>query len=607
MNEKELQDLANLMRRDVAKMTFSAGSGHPSSCFSAAELMSVLFFDEMKYDVKNADNPDNDEFILSKGHAAPILYSALSHAGCIKQDLMKLRKLASPLEGHPMPRSLKWIKVATGSLGQGPSIGLGFALAGKLQGRKFRTYVLAGDSEMAEGSVFEALQLAPQYNLDNLCLIIDANRLGQRGETMLGTELKRFAEGIKSFNWHTIIVDGHNIEEIKKAFAEARKVGMPTAIIAKTMKGKGVSFMENQEGWHGRAMDKEELKKALQEIPDVKEPKIKIVKSEKIEVDENKKGKLQKIHYDSFGVIATRMAFGKAAANLAQSDSRIIGVDAEVGNSTYLDEIKKVRPGQYIQTFIAEQDLVGICLGLSKKSFKPIGATFAAFLSRAHDQLRMSALSNGDFTICGSHAGVSIGEDGASQMGLEDIALFRTLPGATIFYPSDAISAEKLTYITAKTKGLKYIRTTRGKTPVLYEDKEDFKIGDFKVLRQSAKDKIVLVGSGITLHECLAAHEKLKDKKIESAVVDLYCVKPFDSKKFISFAKKHGKKILIAEDHYAEGGIGEMLAEELENSGIEVKHLAVHEIPHSGKSEELLEKYGIGRAAIAKSAEKLVK
>ena len=607
-NEKQLFDIANVLRRDVAEMTSAAGSGHPSSCFSCAEIMATLFFHEMKYDVKNPENPDNDEFILSKGHAAPIYYSALFRAGCIKQNLKSLRKLWSPLEGHPTPQSLKWVKVATGSLGQGASIGIGMALAGRLQGRKFRTYVLLGDSEMAEGSVYEALQLAPHYNLENLCLIIDANRLGQRGETMIGHGLKRFAEGIRSFKWHTIIVDGHNVGELIKALGEAHKSGMPTAIIAKTFKGNGVSFMENKEEWHGKVMNKKELEIALKEIPNVKIPKVKIEKPEKLEVAVNKKKKIEINSYELNAGVATRMAYGKALRNLAISDAKVIAVDAEVSNSTHSDEVKKVRPGQFVEAFIAEQDMVGICLGMSKKGFNVFGSTFAAFLSRAHDQIRMSALSNANFTLCGSHAGVSIGEDGASQMGLEDIAMFRALPNSIVLYPSDGVSTEKLVYLSAKTRGLKYIRTTRGKTPVVYSQKEKFKLGDFKVLKQSKKDKVVLVGAGITLHESLAAYEMLKKSKIDSAVVDLYCVKPFEPKKFVSFVRKHGKKIVIAEDHYEEGGIGEMLAEELENldAGIEMKHLFVGEIPHSGKPEELLKKYGIDAEAIAKAAKKLI-
>jgi len=606
MEKGELVDVANVMRRDVLKMTSAAGSGHPTSCMSAAEIMATLFFDEMKFDVKDPNNPDNDEFILSKGHAAPILYSALYHSKAINKDLMGLRKLWSPLEGHPMPRSLKWVKVASGSLGQGASIGVGMALAAKLQGRKYRTYVLMGDSEMAEGSVYEALQLAPYYNLNNICLIIDVNRLGQRGETMHGHDMKKYGEAIKSFGWYSIVLDGHNVEHLKKAFIDAKRSGKPTAIICRTFKGKGVSFLEDKENWHGKALGDDELEQALKQIPDVKMPKFKIEKPDKVEVEKGKKSKLKFNPYEMGGLVATRMAYGKALANLAESDPKVISVDAEVSNSTMSQEVRKSRPAQFVETFIAEQNLVGICLGLSKKGFNVFGSTFAAFFSRAHDQIRMSALSSGDLTFCGSHAGVSIGDDGASQMALEDLPLFRTLPNSFVFYPSDGVSSERLVELSSKLKGIKYIRTTRGKTPVIYSEKEKFEVGDYKVLKQTKKDKVVLVGAGITLHECLKAQEALEKKKIKAAVVDLYCVKPFDAKKFISFVKKHGKKIVVVEDHYEEGGIGEMLADEVEEEGFKIKHLAVKEIPHSGKPKELLAKYGIDSKAIVKAAKKLV-
>lgn len=480
------------------------------------------------------------------------------------------------------------------------------ALAAKLQARDFRVYVLVGDSEMAEGSNYEALQLAPYYNLNNLCLIIDANRLGQSGETMAGHELQRYADGIKSFKWNAQVVNGHDVSELTKAFSEAKMSGAPTAIIAKTFKGKGVSFMENKEGWHGKALNKEELATALKEIPDAKVKKVKIQKPEKIKSAQNKTGKLKTFIYDIGSFVATREAFGKAVASLATTDKKIIAVDAEVSDSTFLGEIKKTRPGQFVEAFIAEQAMAGICLGLSKKGFNVFGATFAAFLTRAHDQLRMAALSSPNLTFCGSHAGVSIGADGASQMGLEDIAMFRALPESFVFYPCDAVSMEKIVYLSSKLKGMKYIRATRGKTPVIYSNDEKFPVGDFKIVRETKNDKVILAGAGVTLHECLKAHAILKEHKISNAVVDLYCVKPFNSKKFIELVKRHGKKIVVAEDHYGEGGIGEMLAEALENTEIKIKHLFVSEIPHSGKPEELLKKYGIDATAIAKAAEKIL-
>jgi len=605
MNPNQLQDLANILRRDVSKMTTVAGSGHPTSCFSCAEIMSVLFFDDMKYDTKNSNNPDNDEFILSKGHAAPILYAALYHAGCIKHDLMKLRKLESPLEGHPVPKSLNWAKVATGSLGQGLSVGVGFALAAKMQNRKFKTFVLMGDSEIAEGSVYEALEIATHYKLNNLIAIVDLNRLGQRGETLLAHNVNAYRTRFKSFGLNVITINGHKIQEIKKAFSNARKSKKPTVILAKTFKGHGVSFLEDKEGWHGKAMKKNELEKALSEIPNPKKPRISISKPKKI----NFKFKIKKVKSNSYDLnqeIATREAYGKAIANLAIANSSILAIDAEVSNSTKAEEVKKVAPKQFIEAFIAEQNMIGTALGLSKKGFNIFASSFAAFLSRAHDQIRMAAVSSADFTITGSHVGVSIGEDGPSQMGLEDIALFRDLPGSTIFYPSDAVSMEKIVGLCSKLKkGIRYIRTTRSPTNVIYKNNESFKVGDFKIVKQSSKDKVVVVGSGITLHEAIKSHNELKKSNTNISVIDLYCIKPFNAKKFENFVKKHGKKLIVVEDHYPEGGIGEMLAESLENSGIKIKHLAVRSLPHSGKPEELLKKYNINWESIIREVKRI--
>lgn len=585
--------MANVLRRNVLKMTTAAGSGHPTSCFSCAEIISVLFFDEMSYDTKNPFNPDNDEFILSKGHAAPILYAALYHAGCMKTNLLSLRKLKSPLEGHPIPRSFKWVKVATGSLGQGLGVGVGFSLAAKMQNREFRTYVLLGDSEAAEGSVFEALELASHYKLNNLTAIIDANRLGQTTETLLGHHIREYKKRFKGFGWDVITIDGHDVKQIRRALDKSRNSKKPTLIIAKTLKGKGVSFLENKEGWHGKALNKQELDLALSELPNLETRRIKISKPKKKKF-KFKKDKLKQNFYNLGEEIATREAYGKTLASLALSNSGVISLDAEVSNSSKAEEVKKQTPKQFIESFIAEQNMISMTLGLSKKGFNVFASSFSAFLSRAHDQIRMAALSSANFTINGSHAGVSIGEDGASQMGLEDLAIFRDLPEGTILYPSDAVSTEKLTLLASKLKkGIKYIRTTRGKTPVIYKNNEKFSVGSFKTLKQSKKDKAVLVGSGITLHEAIKAHNELKKSDINTAVVDLYCIKPFNKKKFENFVKKHGNKIIIAEDHYSEGGIGEMLAESLENTGIKIKHLSVKEIPHSGKSEELLEKYKI--------------
>jgi len=602
METENLQNIANSLRRDVLSMTTVAGSGHPTSCMSCAEIMSVLFFNEMAYDIKKPSNPDNDEFILSKGHAAPILYSSLKRAGCINENLNSLRKLNSDLEGHPVPNSLKWIKVGTGSLGQGLSVGLGFAFAAKLQERTFRTYVLLGDSEIAEGSIYEALQIAGHYKLNNLCAIIDVNRLGQRGETMLGHQVEAYRRRFESFGWNSRTIDGHNLNQIINAFDEARKSERPFVIIAKTIKGKGVSFLENMGGWHGKALDKIQLKKALAEIPNKKVQKIEIKKPEKSTPKEEIRKRFENNSYRIGKEIATREAYGNALASLTKSNSNILVLDGEVSNSTMSEKVKGKNPGQFVECYIAEQNMIGMTLGLSVKGFDVFASSFSAFLTRAHDQLRMSAVSKANFTVCGSHSGISIGKDGVSQMGLEDIGMFRSLPNSTIFYPSDAVSTEKLTKLSSELKGIKYIRTTRPKTKVIYDNKEKFSVGDFKILKQSDKDKVVLVGAGITAHECIKAYKELKNKKIPAAVVDLYCIKPFNQKNFIDFVRKHGNALVVSEDHYAEGGIGEMLSSKLNNSGIKIKTIVVREIPHSGEKDELLRRYGINWEAIVRVA-----
>lgn len=424
-------------------------------------------------------------------------------------------------------------------------------------------------------------------------------------EDVLGHDLSDYRKRFKGFGWDVVTINGHDIKQIRKALGKSKHSKKPTLILARTFKGHGVSFLENKENWHGKALNNNELQKALKEVPNPKTPKVKIPKPKKISF-KFKKNKPKQNSYQIGEEVAVREAYGKALANLAQANSNVIAVDGEVSNSTKSDFVKKVKPKQFVEAYIAEQNMVGMALGLSKKGFNVFASTFAAFLTRAHDQIRMAALSSPkSLTFCGSHSGVSIGEDGASQMGLEDLSLFRSLPESIVFCPSDAVSAEKLTVLCFKLKGLKYIRTTRPKTSVIYKNNEKFKLGDFKILRGSKKDHAVIVGVGVTTHEALKAQGELKKQNFNVSVVDLYCIKPFDSKKFRNFVKKHGNKLVIVEDHYAEGGVGEMLSMELENSNIKIKHLAIKEIPHSGKKDDLFEKYGISWKNIVKEAKKI--
>ncbi len=604
---KELKNIANNLRRLSLISTSKAGSGHPTSCLSCAEIMSVLFFHEMKYDVKNSFNPDNDEFILSKGHAAPILYASLFTAGCVKDDLNKLRVFGSKYEGHPLPNTLNWIKVATGSLGQGLSIGVGMALASKIQKRNFKTYVLLGDSECTEGSIYEALQLGSFYKLNNLVALVDVNRLGQSGETMLGHKTNIYKRRFESFGWNAIVVDGHDVKGIINALDRARKEKLkPTMIIAKTIKGKGVSFLENKEGWHGKTLNQELLNKALEEIPENKLLKINIIKPKPIKINFKVFNKQIITNYSEKDLVATREAYGKALVKLASNNDFIIATDGETKNSTFAEELLKYKPERYIEAYIAEQNMVGMALGLSKKGFNIFASSFASFLtSRAHDQIRMAALSDANFTLVGSHAGISIGEDGPSQMALEDISIMRALPNSIVLYPSDAVSTEKLVELASNTKGLKYIRTTRGKTPIIYSNNDFFRVGDFKIVQSSNKDQVVVVGAGITLHEAIKAYKILKKEGVNIAVIDCYCIKPFDGNKFLNFVKKSGNKVIVVEDHYRAGGIGEMLSYELKNSNIEIKYLNVNKFPHSGKPQELLDNYRINFKAIIDAVREL--
>ena len=611
-----LTNVATQLRIDSVRSTSEAGSGHPTSCCSMADVMAALFFAEMRFDPKDPHNPDNDRFVLSKGHAAPILYSAWAEAGLFdRAELMKLRTIGSDLEGHPTPR-LSFVDVATGSLGQGICAAIGTALNARRIASTYRTYVLLGDGESAEGSVWEAADVATMDRLDNLCGITDVNGLGQSRATMWQHDMDQFARRWKAFGWHPIVVDGHDISAILHAFEEAKNTkGQPTMILARTIKGKGVSFAEGRDGWHGRAFKKgEELDGAIAELEAQfvqvapgqmslasRIPKPAVVSRPKVEPKP-----VAPPAYKMGEEVATREAYGSAIAKLGAADSRVVALDADVKNSTFSDKFEKVHPERFYQNFIAEQVMIGAAMGLAARGAIPFPSTFACFLTRAADFIRMAAISNVNIKLAGSHAGISIGEDGPSQMALEDLAMCRTQPNYAVLYPCDAVSTERLIAAMAYHPGPAYMRTSRPKTPVIYGNDETFTIGGLKVVRQSADDAATVIGAGVTLFEALKAYDQLKATGTSIRVIDLYSVAPVDAAGLIAAAKATKGRVITVEDHYAAGGIGDAVAEAVADAGFSVHRLAVREIARSGKPEELLEKYGISAKHIVEAVRKVV-
>jgi transketolase len=595
-----LKEKGRRLRILSLKATTEAGSGHPSSCLSAADLTSVIFFQEMQFDPRDPHNPANDRFILSKGHAAPLLWAAFAEAGIIdEKDVLTLRQLDSNLEGHPTPR-MPWVDVATGSLGQGLSAGMGNALAAHLDGIPFNTYVLLGDGECAEGSVWEAAALASYYKASNLFAIVDVNGMGQSQRTMDQFDVNRFADKFRAFGWFAQTIDGHNYVDIVNAFETFRREGgtQPRALVAKTFKGKGVSMLENREGWHGKAVPKEDLPKALAELekplgPNEFQPKPRTGFS----VPRFESRLNIKVARKSGETAATREAYGDALVKVAEQDPRVVALDGDTKNSTFSEKLLKAHPERFFEMFIAEQNMVGAATGLAARGKIPFVSTFAAFLTRAFDQIRMAGVSQANVKFCGSHAGVSIGEDGPSQMGLEDLAMFRTVPGSVVLYPSDAVSAERAVAEAAQHRGICYIRTTRPKTAVLYSNDEQFPIGGSKVLRKSANDRAAVIGAGITVHEALKAASTLQAEGIAIRIIDAYSVKPIDAQGILAAAKETGGRIVVVEDHYEEGGLGDAVLAAVGNQAKVVK-LAVHEIPRSGPADALIEKYGISSGHI---------
>jgi len=613
VNEKmmeKLKKLATLIRYYILIMTTYAGSGHPTSSLSGTELMACLLFGGIfRFDVDHPKSPNNDRLIFSKGHASPLFYALWTAAGELsEEDLLTYRKFGSPLEGHPTV-SFRYVEAATGSLGQGLSIGVGMALNAKyIDKLPYRTYVLLGDSEMAEGSQWESMQIAAHYKLNNLIGILDVNRLGQRGETMYGWDIEAYEKRISSFGWKTIVLDGHSISEILAAYEETLHVtDQPVMLIGKTIKGKGVSFIENKNGWHGKVLSKEECDRALKELGEIdKSVRGEISLPEDLRPKEPTPQKpLKKIDYPADKPVATRKAYGNALVRIFPQFPNMVSLDGEVSNSTYSEIFKETYPERFFEMYIAEQNMVGAALGLSCRGKIPFVSTFAAFFTRAFDQIRMSQYSDPNIKFVGSHAGVSIGEDGPSQMGLEDIAMFRAILNSVVLYPSDAISTERLVEEAAKHHGLVYIRTTRKETSIVYRPEEEFPIGGSKVLRRSDKDIATVIGAGVTLHEALEAYEALRKEGIFIRVIDLYSIKPIDERT-LREAVQATKGIVTVEDHYAEGGIGEAVMSALATSRAPIYSLAVKKKPKSGKPQELLDYENISQIGIVRRVKELI-
>jgi len=604
------QELARQLRIDSIRCSTAAGSGHPTSSLSAADLIAVLLAGHLRYDFAHPDAPANDHLIFSKGHASPLVYSMFKAAGAINdEELMTFRKLGSRLEGHPTP-ILPWVDVATGSLGQGLPIGVGIALAGKrLLDAPYRVWVLVGDSETAEGSIWEAFDHAGHEGLSNLTAILDVNRLGQRGPTELEWDMAAYAARVRAFGIDPIVIDGHDLAEIDDAFTRAGRAERPTAVLARTIKGKGVSFLEDKEGWHGKALDPEQAKQAIAELGgETRSRTFPVAKPERWEPRPMQRtGSISLKTYSE--PIATRKAYGDALAALGAARKDVVVLDAEVSNSTHAEDFKKTAPDRFFEMYIAEQQMVAAAVGMQVVDLVPFASTFAAFFTRAYDFVRMAAVSRADIRLAGSHAGVSIGEDGPSQMGLEDLAMMRAVHGSTVLYPCDGNQTARLVAQMADRKGITYIRTTREKTPVIYGPSEEFPIGWCKVVRGTEKDRVTIVAAGITLHEAIKAYDVLRTQDITTRVIDLYTVKPIDADALADAAKVTGGRFVVVEDHWAEGGIGDAVLAALAEKGVRemrYRHLAVRKMPGSGKPAELLDDAGISTVHIVRAVKALL-
>lgn len=620
VNSALLEHIAYNMRRSILLETSTAGSGHPTSALSAADIVAALFFHTMHIDLDHPENPDNDRFILSKGHASPVLYAVYKELGVLSEDqLLTYRKIDSALEGHPTPR-FAWSEAATGSLGQGLSIGVGMALAARIDSRGFKTYVLMGDSEIAEGSVWEAVELAAYYKLHNLIGIIDCNRLGQTGQTMHGHHTERYAKKFEAFGWKTYVIDGHDMQEIVSVLDKVQEVkDQPSIIIAKTIKGYGVQEAEDTNGFHGKVFKEDELPKLLDQL----EQRFSAAADYHPEqpwqpslpqhiLNTNTTKHCTQVHikdptYETGKQEMTRRAFGQALALLGGLCQDVVVLDAEVKNSTYTDLFEAKYPERFVQSFIAEQCMIGMAVGLQKRGKIPFCATFGAFFTRAFDQIRMAAIGNNALRLVGSHAGVSIGQDGPSQMALEDIAMMRAIFGSIVLYPSDAVSTWKLVnQMVSYDQGISYLRTTRAELPIIYRPTDGFVIGGCKVLMQSECDSVCVIAAGVTLHEALKAYNQLIKEGIFISIIDLYSIKPLDQETVLKVARASGKRIITVEDHYLEGGLGQAVVCALVDSDIKISCLAVKKMARSGSSEELMAYENIDAQAIIAEVKKWV-
>jgi transketolase len=605
------RQLGQQLRVDSIRCSTAAGSGHPTSSMSAADLISVLVCRYLQYDWGRPKDPNNDHLIYSKGHASPLCYAMFKAVGAVTdQEMMTFRKFGSRLQGHPTP-AIPWVDVATGSLGQGLPIAVGVALAGKyLDKLPFHVWTLCGDSELAEGSIWEAVDKAGHYGLSNLTAIWDINRLGQRGETEYGWSLDTYRRRVEAFGCFPIVIDGHDVTAIDRAYGQALSASdKPTIIIAKTIKGKGFSEIENKDGWHGKALPPDMAERAIKELGGIRHLKVKTAKPERDAAPKPANRTDPEVTlpvYQKEDKVATRKAYGDTLLALAVIPD-VVAMDGEVSNSTHADEFAKAHPDRFFEMWIAEQQLLATAVGMSVRGYRPFASTFAAFFSRAYDFIRMAGISQANIRLVGSHAGVEIGQDGPSQMALEDLASIRAIHSSTVLYPCDPNQTAKLTRLMAYTPGIVYMRTTRGAYPTIYGANDAFKIGGSRVVRQTPKDKVALIGAGVTLHNCLAAADQLAAKKIPARVIDLYSVKPVDVKTLREAARVTKGRLVVVEDHYPQGGLGAAVMEALASDDPpRVAHLAVKGLPESGKPEELMNAAGISARHIVAAAVKLV-